>query len=376
MMVRIFAVAVACAFLVAAPVSAKEYRYGSGVSGTGSFPKYSYEPFFAQIKELTKGSVTFKGFYNGQLISFNNSLQGVRDGIVDAGHVLWLAYPTELPYTSLIGFMVPLADNPLATAGALTELFMLTCKECLEEFAKSGVFVYGGEPGSAYQLMCRKDIAQLSDLKGLRVRALGAMSLFASSIGMTSVRLTSSEILQAMERGVIDCATAPMEWLVDYSLEDVVTHVFESHSGLALGGGTMWINRKTWNGFTDDERRAFLKALPDHIYRSSMEAYGKPAAEARARAVAKGIKFSDGGAAYKKAWEDYRRSGTIKNMLGVLEKRGVPEDKAKAFVDHVVGTFDRWHKDLLPKFGSDREKFKAVLIEEVISKLPVTAAKN
>jgi TRAP-type C4-dicarboxylate transport system substrate-binding protein len=373
-MVRFVAVVLACAFLVTGPADAKDYRYGSGVSGAGYFPKYSYEPLFAQIKDLTKGSVTFKGFYNGQLISFNNSLQGVRDGIVDAGHVLWLAYPTELPYTSLVGFMVPLAENPLATAGALTELFMATCKECLDEFARNGVFVYGGEPGSAYQLMCRKDISKLSDLKGLRVRALGAMSLFGSSIGMTSVRLTSAEILQAMERGVVDCATAPMEWLDDYSLKDVVTHVFESKSGLALGGGSMWINRKTWNGFTDAERRAFIQALPDHIYRTSTEAYGKPAAEARAHAVAKGIKFTDGGADYQKAWADYRRDGTIKNMLGVLEKRGVTN--GKAFVDQVVGTFDRWHKDLLPKFGDDREKFKAVLIQEVISKIPATAAKN
>src|SRR3546814_2826642 len=59
----------------------------------------------------------------------------------------------------------------------------------------------------ALPIFCRKKVAQLSDLKGLKLRTPGPVHAeWAKSVGATPVNVPSSEMFTGLDKGQIDCA--------------------------------------------------------------------------------------------------------------------------------------------------------------------------
>lgn len=349
--------------LAAGPGAAKELRYGTPLAGNGTIVKET-KLTFDKITKATSGTLTFAIFPNGEIVKTRTVLKGIANGVVDMGHVVWVAQPTEFPHASLAANAIALTNNLLPTAGAASEFFLVTCKECQAEFRKAKTLPLGADSASRYALMCSKKIDSVADLKGVRVRAVGTMARWAKELGMIPTNLAAPEIVTAMQRGTVPCALGLLPWLRAYSLNDVVKTIIDRRKGAVLGGGSLWINTNSWKNLSAAHRKAILDELPDHIYRVSARAYGSEADVARASAVKAGIKVIDGGDAYEQAWAAFQHKE--RGALIALAKRRKVKNP-EAFVDSMLGLFKKWD-ELMAGKENDPELFKSLLQTRVLDK--------
>ncbi len=360
------AIAAAAMFAASGPALGKELRYGTFVPSVTNFVKETVKTFDG-IEKATNGALTFKTFPNGEVIKFRTALKGIASGIVDIGHVVWVIHPTEMPRASLAAQALAFSDSVMSAAGAVAEFHMVTCKDCRKEYEKANVMPLGGEAGSRYVLMCTREFKSVDDLKGVRVRAVGAMARWAKELGMIPTRIASTEVLQSMQRGVIQCALGLLPWLRAYSLKDATKFIIDTRVGAALGGGSWWMNMQSWAKLSTAHKKAMIDALPGHIYRLMEVGMVSEAEDARKKAIAAGIKVTDGGPAYYTKWKAF--SAKERNTLVALAGKRKVANPEK-FVDSMLGVFDTWNKLMAGK-ENDRAHFENLIRTRVIAKSPL-----
>ena len=364
---NIIAMMSAMAFCIAGSSAlAKELRFG-GAAPAGTLLSDTIEDSLAKITETADGSIRFKYFPGGEVVSARTALQSVGDGVVDIAHMTWLFFPSELPISSLIGQATIFSESELAASGAVSEYFLVACEECSAEFEKVNSFPLATEAAARYGLMCNTVLKNPDDFKGVRVRAVGAMGRFAVQLGMIPVNIASTEILQSMERGIVDCAYGLMPWLKTYSLGEATKYVLDTGKGAVMGGSTFWMNLGSWNGLTAEEKQAFLKVIPGHLFRISTKAYGSEADTAVENQRAQGSVISDGGAWYAAEMQKFRENERM-TLVDLAVQRGVEDPEGK--VHDIIALIQEWN-ELMAGHERDQGYFEALFRERVISKSPL-----
>jgi TRAP-type C4-dicarboxylate transport system substrate-binding protein len=128
-------------------------------------------------------------------------------------------------------------------------------------------------PYSAQVLYCKTPIASLADLKGKKVRTGNrTLAEFVGALGGTGVTLTFSEVVQAMQTGVVDCAITGT--LSGYSAKwyEVSEYLYT----LPVGWSQIMhaVNYTTWNKLDPKVRSLIekeIKGLEDRIWKAADE---------------------------------------------------------------------------------------------------------
>lgn len=227
----------------------------------------NYEvPFWTEtLKEKSNGAITadIKGF-NEMGLKGGEIGRLMKQGVIDIG-------------ATVLGYMAP--DDPrneavdlaglgpdVETARKVTEAYRPELDKLYKE--KYDVKVLGLWPYSAQVIYCKAPIQQLSDLKGKKVRT-GTRSLaeFVEAFGGTGVTLPFSEVVQAMQTGVVDCAvTGAMsgysaKW---YEVSDYLYTLPVGWSQVMLG-----VSNSRWNKLDPKVRELLqteIKALENRLW--------------------------------------------------------------------------------------------------------------
>ena len=364
----IAATVAAASIAVATTGSAKEFVYGSWVSAKHGVNKAGLEPMFKAVEKETNGAVTWKLLAGGQVVSARSTLAGIRDRIVDAGLVIQVFTRKDLKINNVIFDMQAFGDDPIAVAGAATEMIMLHCPGCLKEYKKNKNVYLGGYGVTPFQLTCKENFTTVAQFKGKKVRAVGAGKRWVKAMGGVPVAMPPTEAVTAMQRGAIDCVLASISWLRSYGYIDVVKTFVEFNTGFPRGICVFCMNRDSWNSLSDSEKRIMWKHMPGVSARSTIIGYVQEDAKVKKLALAKGIKFVKGGDDFTKlkaAHTESERMAIPKSMkkLGVRD----PESLMKKFLE----IYPRWLK-LSASIDNDVDKFAAALQSEIYSKIDPT----
>lgn len=126
-------------------------------------------------------------------------------------------------------------------------------------------------------LTARKQVNDLSDIAGLKLRANGAsIGNLVRSVGGVPISMSSGEVYDAMMRGTIDGTLLPYYTLPLYGLDAVVDYAYE---GPDLGGGPVLyaMTEKAWDALSDEMKARFAGAAAkaqEHLcrYQDALEA--------------------------------------------------------------------------------------------------------
>lgn len=263
--------AVTAAGTVAAQDLPKNHLKVIGAWGNLSQYKNFEQPFWTkQITEDSKGAIT------ADITPFNEmGLKGpeifrlMRVGVIDFGSTVLGYVAGDDPRNEAIDLAGLSPD--VATARKVSDAYKPVYDKFYRE--KFGVQVLGIWPYSAQVLFCKGKIGGLADLKGKKVR-VGNRTLaeFVEALGGTGVTLAFSEVVQAMQTGVVDCAITgtlsgnSAKW---YEVADTIY-------ALPLGWSQVMhaVNVKRWEKL-DLKTQAFLKSeigkLEDQIWKAAAE---------------------------------------------------------------------------------------------------------
>ena len=198
-------------------------------------------------------------------------------GVFDVVHTVADYVVSDSP--ALAGLDLPALTSDLTEARKIVDAYRPVMDEYLEK--DFGVKLLSVVPYPAQVLFSREKINGLDDLKGKKIRASGwTTSEFVTALGATGVTLSFSEVPQALQRGVVDCAITGS--LSGYSAGwgEVSKYIYP----LPVGGwdyviGTIALT--TWEKFSKEEQDQLQKLVTERLE--------SPAWEVTARETDEGI---------------------------------------------------------------------------------------
>jgi TRAP-type C4-dicarboxylate transport system substrate-binding protein len=231
------------------------YPVGHNVSeGTAKF-------FMEEVRRRSNGAVNFEYYPAEQLGKGKDMLQLTLSGVTDIGLVvpsyisdkMPLSAVAELPGGYATSCQGSLAFWQLTHSGALDRL----------EFAPNHVHVLMAHTLNPYQVFSARRIHSLDDLRGQKMRSLGAlMDLTIQKLGGVPLHIAAPDIHEAMSRGTIDGGVLAVVSIASYKLTPLLKFgtVGENFGSAALDYA---ISDARWRQLSPDVQQAMAKAGED-----------------------------------------------------------------------------------------------------------------
>ncbi|MFC0249713.1 C4-dicarboxylate TRAP transporter substrate-binding protein [Citricoccus parietis] len=225
-----------------------------------------FTEFTDQVSERTNGDVSFRSFWSGSLLKGEEIGFGIRGGIADMGTLPASYNPSEYPLANWIaGLASTVPDegwpNNSMIAWAANADYVLNEGSMSRAFEDDGLkLLIPRFPMHEINVICRTPVTDLGEAAGKRIRTTGpSWDSEVRELGMVPVSMPVSEVYEALQRGVIDCAAASPKIVTAFGLWEVAKH----YTSLQLSGQNtefVVMNLKTWNNLSEEQQRAILDA--------------------------------------------------------------------------------------------------------------------
>jgi len=326
---------------IAVGVAHADVNYMYGDSGAPSEPRPAKAtiPWLEAIKEKSGGDIQTQFFGGGAVVTAKNSLMAMRDGLIDGAFVSSIYFPAETPVMSLFVNLGSVLVDPVVSAAAITEMTVLDCADCKADLEKWNVFTFGAWVLPSYNLVCKKPLTTLDEMKGLRVRASGHTVTMANALGMVPVNVTYTEVYEALQRNQVDCTFGSSVWLESLSIGDVAKNVINVQAGGVPAPSTYNIRKDLWESLTPAQRQIFIDTAPQVI---AAGAFSYLEEEARIlNEPGKGYQFLEPDQAVRAAM----KAQAEKDGLAAVEKaKKAGVANAQAIYEMLLEKYAKWAK--------------------------------
>ncbi|WP_420862003.1 TRAP transporter substrate-binding protein [Algirhabdus cladophorae] len=123
-------------------------------------------------------------------------------------------------------------------------------------------------PFPSQTLWCNAEVNSIEDLNGKKVRVYATtLGDFVEGVGGTSVTVAFSEVIPALEKGVVDCGITGTMSAYTANWQQVATHAYTLRVGWGLAFGAM--NMDKWNSMSADQQALMqteVAALNDRMW--------------------------------------------------------------------------------------------------------------
>ena len=213
--------------------------------------------FADRVGAMSGGRLTIDLAAAGELIPAFEALDAVQQGTAELSHsapFFWLGKSQALNYFGSIP--LGLLDSEIA-AWLYFGGGMALWEEAMAPFGIKPLFA--GSSGISAGGWYRKEINDLEDLKGLKLRMAGLGGEVMKRLGATPVLTPPSEVFQAMTSGTVDAAELIGPWNdMAFGLFDVADYYYLPGFHEVGPTAEILINDKAWEALDDE-----LKAVVD-----------------------------------------------------------------------------------------------------------------
>lgn len=336
-----------------------ELRLGGLPEGEGDPTTETDREWTDRVEELSGGYFSFDFDYGMARVPLNESAAAMNDGRQDLGmHVpsyepdRWPVH-TALNNTFLWGNFDPIVGK-LVSVGVFTEMGF-EFDALREEFRNHGLFalypMWNPDYQAATYCTSDQDFASPDALSGLQTRvAAGHIGEVVGAMGMTPVSMNTSELFEAIERGVVDCATNPINSTVFRLGLDTNSEVM----GYGTDSVDLPLNAVAFS-FSLDKWEALPLAARQVIFDTQahrLETRYRGAFESRRQAVASmeenGVEFRQFGDETIEAIEQHREDKRPE-LIENLEAAGF--DDGEAVLDRYIELVEKWEGIVVDDLG-------------------------
>jgi len=353
----------------AGSVTAKELVYGSGIPAKSDQMSVGMQSYADDLAKASKGTLTMKILAGGQVVSLYNTLKALRDGTIDAGFIVPTFTRKELKHVNVIYDTEIFGVDPAAITGAANETMLLNCPSCLKDFRDNGALYLASFGNNQKGLVCRKEVKTVADVKGLKIRAVGATTRLIQELGGVPVVMGPPDATTAMERGTIDCVHSVVTWLKNFGYWDVAKYMLETPMGAPRTISTIVYARRVWNAMSPAEKKAAVDIIPMHLARMVYLVNVKADDLIKEKAIKeKHVKFTEGGKDFIDFVANFRQKERVRIPKLDKEKLGVTN------ADEIFAAFEKnlakWEKLAKEKnLKNDMNSMAAAFKKEIYDKI-------
>jgi TRAP-type mannitol/chloroaromatic compound transport system substrate-binding protein len=232
---------------------------------TSSFPKSldtlwgSSETLAKFVAEATDNKFQIAPFAAGEIVPGLQAMDAVSNGSVEACHTAAYYYNGKDPTFSLF-CAVPFGLN---TRQQNAWFYDGGAQKLMNDFtAKFNIVsMLGGNTGAQMGGWFRKEVREVADMNGLKMRIAGLAGQVMQKLGVVPQQIAGGEIYPALEKGTVDAA----EWVGPYDDEKLGFYKvaqYYYYPGWWEGGTTQhyMVNTAKWNELPKSYQAIFTAA--------------------------------------------------------------------------------------------------------------------
>lgn len=222
----------------------------------------AFEEFAQRVKEMTGGRLEIKTYPGKAIVPYNELLDATKSGLLQASYS-WAGYSAgKQPAFSVLTDLTGAWNNEMEVfnfyyyGGGLEFLNKL--------YEPFGVVSIGPVIGGMEVIPSTKPLRGPDDFKGIKIRSPeGMLGDFMQKMGASVVVLPSSDVYQALDKGVIDATDYSVPTL-NYSLGLHKVAKYFNYPGFhSLPQGDFTVNKKAWEDLPADIQAILKTAVRD-----------------------------------------------------------------------------------------------------------------
>lgn len=219
-------------------------------SSLTNFQKHE-EPFFNErLREASGGNIVGKiQSQSGLGLKGFEIMRLVKNGVFDFAFGL----PGYVAAENAIfeGADLSSLTQDIATQRSVSDAYFPTLEGAFEEIYNAKLLML--YPFPSQTLWCNTEVNGIEDLDGKKIRVYSTtLGDFVEGVGGTSVTVAFSEVIPALEKGVVDCAITGTMSAYTAKWNQVATHAYTLRVGWGLAFGAM--NMDKWNSLSADQQ--------------------------------------------------------------------------------------------------------------------------
>ena len=205
------------------------------------------EQWCQEVEKRTEGKVKINYYPGGTLTKAPQTYDSIEQGIADIGMSV-LAYSRgRFPVLGAVDLPMGYPNGVKATAIANGVLQQFNPKE----FDTTQImFLHAHGPGLIHTR--DKEVKNLEDLKGLKIRSTGMSAVLAKALGATPVSMGMPDAYQSLQKGVVDGCAHPMESNKGWKLAEVLEYVVDESSVAYTTTFFVAMNKAKWQSLPAD----------------------------------------------------------------------------------------------------------------------------
>lgn len=249
----------------------------------------SAELITERVSALTDGRFSIRAFPAGEIVPPLQVLDAVRNGATECGHTAGFYYVGQEP-ALVFDTGVPFGLTPRQQAAWLR--YGGGGPLMAELYARfDAIAIPCGNTGAQMGGWFRKPIRTVDDLKGLRIRTPGLLSMVYQKLGAIPQQIAGSDIYPSLEKGALDA----VEFVGPYDDEKLgfakVAQYYYGPGVMELGANlSLTVGRKAWDSLPP-RYQAALQAACSEAAIDLLAKYDANNIGALRRLVAQGVKL-------------------------------------------------------------------------------------
>lgn len=212
-----------------------------------------------EIEKATDGRVKFTDYPGGTLLAGPDIVGGIESGVTETGQIVPGYTPTRFP--TLLGFELGGIEYKSSRAGSFAVRDAIEQLKPKELEGTKVMFIYNAGP---CQLMTKKPVTKLEDLKGMQIRASGSGVKTIEALGAIPVAMPVTEAYEALSKGIVDGILVSAQSLKAFRFAEVIKHSIDAPffytSSFIVG-----MNLNTWNSLPLDIQK-IIEQVNEKIY--------------------------------------------------------------------------------------------------------------
>jgi TRAP-type C4-dicarboxylate transport system substrate-binding protein len=299
--------ALLAALLAALPAAARDYKMTIGSSHPPVLPWTI--PLQKLVVPESNKRLQAKGLpdkiqwteaYAGSLYDFNNTLEGVGDGLADLGWVGSLWEPAKQPLQN-VAYYSPFVTGDFRALVEVQNRLMDKVPAFAAEWTKHNTVFLGAQVADTYHLVTKFPVTKFEDIKGKKLIAPGAIASRVHGTGAIPVDAGLPLFYNMLQTGVADGAVILITGVLPFKLHEVAPYITKVDLG-AVFSGALAMNKRTWDGLPPHMQELFRELGRDYAKMCADLVAEREAGAWAALAKNPNVKISELSAAERAKW--------------------------------------------------------------------------
>lgn len=239
----------------------------------------------AEVEKATGGRVKFQVLPKHPSAP-PGSFDAVKDGLMDLTYVT-ASYTPARHVMPTIAELPGMGDTSEVNSVAYSRIHWKHLNKVGEYKGVKllGVFTHG--PG---QMFTKKPIKSIDDLRGLKIRTGGGVAeSVANAIGAVAFVKPAPESYELLKSGVADGTFFPIESVISFKLDTVVTQATMFPGGMYSSSFGFFMNEDKWAKLPKQDQAAIEKLAIEHVARTSGKSWDTADVKGRAALEKAGV---------------------------------------------------------------------------------------